>query len=971
MHRRNWGSLAMVLVALPAFAQQTGAIVGKVTAKSGKALAGVRIEAVSNVLPQPRKVVTAENGEFRLPFLPPGTYTLTFLQTGMMPAKRSAEVLLQQNTPVNVAMAEAQVASAEVEVVAQATLVDRSSSELKTAVTSEVMNSLPVGHDYRDLVKLIPGVQYTQDAVRGPSAGGSGQDNVYQFDGVNVNLPLFGTMSAEPATHDIDQIAIVKGGAAATDFNRSAGFSINSISKSGTNAFKGGLSYQILPQNLVAKRTTISSSVYEQNLTYLMANVGGPIVKENLFFFVSYYRPAVTRENQSNLYGPVPEYSSTRDELFGKLTFSPTSTFLLNVSYRTSDRKYSHSPVGGATAASVSSGGKSTLDIGIIEGTLAVTPSSFLNFKFTSFDNKTQDAPDSRFGIKPALDGSVRLDVNALDTMGAFSVPVLHATDTAYNAFITPIINKYGYLNSAGVRTGGGLVGGASQINNQDFFRRSIQLAYDASFGNEVTHEFHAGFQQYKDWEDLYRVSNGWGSVTVPRALTFNGQAVAFAAAVQQQGILNVPTLHSEYVSKNIEINDKIRWQDFTFNVGLLMSNDELYGQGLKRNPYTISGWEQAAGAKYLMHEIEFKDALQPRLGITWAYNGPNTVYANWARYVPAASSLPRAASWARNKAVTINAYFTATGTLIGSQAEASSTGKLFADGMQPRKTDELLVGTTRDFGKGWTTRFHARYRRSFNFWEDTNNNARVSFNPPDGIPREYYIPDLGAKMAQLGGGSNNSYVIAQLAGAFTKYYETGVEAEWRSSKAYFRGSYVWSHYFGNFDQDNSTTTGANDSNIFIGSSNIADDGGRQIWDNKYGNLAGDRRHQLKVYGYYQFPWNGRVGAYAIYQSGQPWQAQSYEPYLAIIGTSRSDTNRYSEPAGAHRTGSHHQLDLNYTQAFIIKKRVSLELILDVYNVFNKQTGYNVQSSVHSALFGQTQSFFSPRRAQFGVRMQF
>ena len=45
-------------------------------------------------------------------------------------------------------------------------------------------------------------------SIRGPSGGGSGQDNVYQFDGVNVTLPLFGTLSAEPASHDIDQVTV-------------------------------------------------------------------------------------------------------------------------------------------------------------------------------------------------------------------------------------------------------------------------------------------------------------------------------------------------------------------------------------------------------------------------------------------------------------------------------------------------------------------------------------------------------------------------------------------------------------------------------------------------------------------------------------------------------------------------------------------------------------------------------------------
>ena len=46
-------------------------------------------------------------------------------------------------------------------------------------MTDPVIKALPVGQDYRDLVKLVPGVQYTEDCMRGPSAGGSGQDNVY------------------------------------------------------------------------------------------------------------------------------------------------------------------------------------------------------------------------------------------------------------------------------------------------------------------------------------------------------------------------------------------------------------------------------------------------------------------------------------------------------------------------------------------------------------------------------------------------------------------------------------------------------------------------------------------------------------------------------------------------------------------------------------------------------------------------
>mgnify|MGYP006993437231 CR=1 FL=1 len=72
--------------------------------------------------------------------------------------------------------------------------IEKDSAAIKSGVSSETIQSVPVGQEYRDLIKLIPGVQYTQDSVRGPSAGGSGQDNVYKFDGVNVTLPLFGTL---------------------------------------------------------------------------------------------------------------------------------------------------------------------------------------------------------------------------------------------------------------------------------------------------------------------------------------------------------------------------------------------------------------------------------------------------------------------------------------------------------------------------------------------------------------------------------------------------------------------------------------------------------------------------------------------------------------------------------------------------------------------------------------------------------
>ena len=91
----------------------------------------------------------------------------------------------------------------------------------------------------------------------------------------------------------------------------------------------------------------------------------------------------------------------------------------------------------------------------------------------------------------------------------------------------------------------------------------------------------------------------------------------------------------------------------------------------------------------------------------------------------------------------------------------------------------------------------------------------------------------------------------------------------------------------------------------------------------------------------YQLKWNASIGAFAFAQSGQPWEAWDRTPYLAI-GGENSDSGMFVEPAGSRRSDSHAQLDLNYTQNVPLG-RYTLQLIADVYNVFDNQTGYSIQ----------------------------
>ena len=98
-------------------------------------------------------------------------------------------------------------------------------------------------------------------------------------------------------------------------------------------------------------------------------------------------------------------------------------------------------------------------------------------------------------------------------------MPTAISGQAAYNAFVQPLIDRYGYVQD-GARVGGGTVGYGTQFDNDDFFRDAVQLGYDLTLGKSVVHDLHVGYQWYVDSEDLERSSNGWGSITVPGGRT-------------------------------------------------------------------------------------------------------------------------------------------------------------------------------------------------------------------------------------------------------------------------------------------------------------------------------------------------------------------------------------------------------------------------------------------------------------------
>ncbi len=308
------------------------------------------------------------------------------------------------------------------------------------------------------------------------------------------------------------------------------------------------------------------------------------------------------------------------------------------------------------------------------------------------------------------------------------------------------------------------------------------------------------------------------------------------------------------------------------------------------------------------------------------------------------------------------------SGNLIGTEQVGSSSGKFFQPDLDPRGIDEYLLGTARQLNAAWTGRATARYRYGYNFWEDTNNNARIAFNAAGGHRRASSTSRTSPPYQREIGGS--SYVIAELDGAFTKYYEA--EPRGRAAGQASRSCAA---------PTPGATTTATSTRTTPTTDNDAVDLHRLVVHRRRRRPAAlglplrrpARRPPAPAQGSTattSCPGTRNAGAFAVYQSGQPWEVWDVERYRALT-TSTSDANRFAEPAGSRETDAHYQIDLNYTQDIPVGGRFNVQLRADVFNVSDNQTGYSIQNQTHSAGFGQPRLAFDPRRLQLAVRLEF
>ncbi len=300
--------LTIALGSIQLFAQSTttGGISGRVVDPQGAIVANAPVTVTNLGTNATISVNATENGDYRFTNLQPGTYKVDVTVSGFaMSTADTVVVEVGQTTQVNFQL-QVSGATAEVEVVAEAPVINTNDNASSTNINQTSINELPInGRRASNFVLLTPGVVPDGNFGLISFRGISGLLNNSTVDGGDNNQAFFAEERGRTRiNYAISQDAVrefqVNTSNYSAEFGRAAGGVVNTVTKSGTNEFHGSAFYYLRDNRFGARNPfsfqTIQTSSGTQTIglkpvdkrQQFGGSIGGPIVKDRLFFFFSY-----------------------------------------------------------------------------------------------------------------------------------------------------------------------------------------------------------------------------------------------------------------------------------------------------------------------------------------------------------------------------------------------------------------------------------------------------------------------------------------------------------------------------------------------------------------------------------------------------------------------------------------------------------------------------------------------------------
>lgn len=292
--------LAWLMMTSVAAAQTTGSINGMVSDHTGAVLPGVTVNATSPVLMGVQAAVTNEQGAYRFPSLPPGTYRLAYELTGFSHVVREDIVVnIGFTATVNVQL---QLAALQetVTVTGASPVIDVTNSNQQTNFTQEALQNLPNARDIWSLIGQTPGMMVTRFDVGGSRAGTQTGFSAFGFTGqVRVQVDGVNTTEGTGAAgfyYDYGSFDELQLGTDGNDAQAATpGAQVNAVIKSGGNQFRGDMYFDYENQSLQGRNVDdrlrrLGIGEGTRILKYRDPNIsaGGPIKRDRLWYFGSF-----------------------------------------------------------------------------------------------------------------------------------------------------------------------------------------------------------------------------------------------------------------------------------------------------------------------------------------------------------------------------------------------------------------------------------------------------------------------------------------------------------------------------------------------------------------------------------------------------------------------------------------------------------------------------------------------------------
>jgi hypothetical protein len=307
------GILVSALYGSPSWAQGTAQISGAVRDQSGAVLPGVEVVATQTQTGIARNVITNETGSYVLPNLAIGPYRLEASLPGFRTYVQTGIVLQVNASPVVNPVLEVGQVTEQVEVQANAAMVETRNAGVGQVIENQRILELPLnGRQVTELITLAGAAVQTGTTRDNNSGqlggspfisvgGGLGFGVAYILDGAShLNFINASTMPM-PFPDALQEFKVETSGLSAQHGKETA---VNSVTKSGTNDLHGAL-FEFVRNDLFNARNYFATKGSTLKRHQFGGTLGGPIKQNKLFFFGA-YQGTTLREDPADLRAFLP-----------------------------------------------------------------------------------------------------------------------------------------------------------------------------------------------------------------------------------------------------------------------------------------------------------------------------------------------------------------------------------------------------------------------------------------------------------------------------------------------------------------------------------------------------------------------------------------------------------------------------------------------------------------------------------------